>query len=195
MKSSALKAQVEEWIYRGLSDTAWATINSNVRERINRRVRCVANMERAQISPTEKKNQLILPSDYLGVRNLRIDDTKVDYCSYNKMYSGTIEGGFYYTVVGREITMNVAIQSPTALHMNYYYKARLLDEEEDKPHTISDDIPDIYLNLSIAEAFNFSFDTPNADKFYKLADATIMEINDDNVVDLWSHSSPAIQAA
>lgn len=195
MKSSLLKAQVEEWIYRSLSDTAWLTINQNITARINRHVRCIANMERSTISPTELKNAIILPSDYLGIKSIRINDEVVGYTTFSMMYGSNPPEFRAYTTVGYELLLNFSIQSPAMLHLNYYKKAGLLDEEVDSKHTISDALPDVYLYLANAEAFNFSFDTPNADKFGKTAMDTINNVNDDHVVNLWSDPSPAIQAA
>lgn len=195
MKSSTLQSQVEEWIYRDLSDTAWTTINQNITARINRHVRCIANLERATISPTELKSQIILPNDYLGLRSIRINDEDVEYVTFGKMYGPNTPENRAYTTVGHELTLNFNIQTPAILHLNYYKKALVLDEEESGEHKISNELPDIYLYLGIAEAFNFSFDTPNAEKFSKTAMEMISGINDDHVVNLWSDPSPAIQAA
>jgi hypothetical protein len=158
-----LRTTVGDYLDRSDLDSVIPTFVQLAEAKLRRRLRHWKMEKRATADTVVGQRTLELPSDFLEMRNIKLNTDPVTVLEYlppaimNWSSSGTGTPG-YYTIIGSELHFESTPAEIFEVEM-YYYAFEELDESNTTNWVLTDH-PDIYVYGTLLEAESFLMNDP-----------------------------------
>lgn len=146
---SELKTAVADWLHRSDLTSQVSTFVSLCEAKIARDLRCRAMEESA--TGTLSATTLAIPSGFLEVRRVILNDIVQEYVLPSVWYQMREETGQRYTILGTDFVF----QSSSYTYQIDYYKAFTAFSSNSDTNWLLTNNPDVYLFGTLAEAATF----------------------------------------
>jgi hypothetical protein len=170
---STLKTAISDWSHRADLSSYLDDFIDFTEARLNRELRVSQMEESSTITPVS--NLVTMPTDWLSVRNVKIDGspvTTLQYITPAEMDRLDTSAAGNYTIVGDQIKLD---DTAGDVIVEYYLKIPALSDTNTSNWLLASN-PDVYLYGCLAEVFKFAMDEAEATKYTALFMNGVQEI-------------------
>ena len=170
---STLKTAISAWSHRADLASYLDDFIDFTEARLNRELRVSQMEESSTITPVS--NLVTMPTDWLSVRNVKIDGspvTTLQYITPAEMDRLDTSAAGNYTIVGDQIKLD---DTAGDVVVEYYLKIPALSDTNTSNWLLASN-PDVYLYGCLAEVFKFAMDEAEATKYTALFMNGVQEI-------------------
>jgi hypothetical protein len=170
---STLKTAISAWSHRADLASYLDDFIDFTEARLNRELRVSQMEESATITPVS--NLVTMPTNWLSVRNVKIDGnpvTTLQYITPAEMDRLDTNNAGNYTIVGDQIKLD---GTPGDVVVEYYLKIPALSDSNTS-NWLLETQPDVYLYGCLAEVFKFAMDEAEATKYTALFMNGVQEV-------------------